>query len=500
MARLTRSPPIARIASLAILALLAAAAFGAGAARAQDGLEGNRGAILRITDASQLPTTRRINMTPGRGILVELPIDVQDVVVSHPETVDASVLSLRKIYLIGKEIGSTNVLFIGRDGRRQLVLEITIARNLAELTSLLQQLLPGSRIKVTAAGDSIVLSGTVLTGQEASRAAEIAKQFAKKGEVVNMLAAASREQVLLKVTVSEMRRDAVRRLGINLPEALLRAGQFSFAKVIQNSLPISNVQTPGALFAGPGTVPLVAAGTAFQGSWQSRRGTASALIESLERAGLSRTLAEPNLTAISGETAKFLAGGEFPVPIAADRDTIKVEWKQFGISVAFTPFVLTEGRISLKISAEVSELSPESSVTTLAISVPGLKVRRAETTIELPSGGALAIAGLLSDDARQSAEGVPELKNLPVLGSLFRSRDYQRNETELVFLVTPFIVKPTETTDMVRPDEGFAPASQLQGLFLGYLNRVYGRPVDRLASHKNNYGFVIDYPEDGEIE
>ena len=233
-------------------------------------------------------------------------------------------------------------------------------------------------------------------------------------------------------------------------------------------------------------------------AWQHNGNSVTGIIESLEQAGLSRTLAAPNLTAISGETAKFLAGGEFPVPIATDRNTITVSWKPFGVGVAFTPMVLSEGRISLKVAAEVSELSTDGAVNTGGISLPSLKVRKAETTVELPSGGALAMAGLLSDQTRQSAEGIPELKNVPVLGALFRSRDYQRSETELVILVTPYLVNPVETAELTRPDKGFAPASYLQGMFLGHLNRIYGGgDVLPAGRPKDNYGYIVEYPDEG---
>ena len=369
-------------------------------------------------------------------------------------------------------------------------------RDLSELTDLLHRLLPGSRIKLTPAGDGIVLSGTVLNPSDANRAAEIAGQLLKYGKVVNMLAVTAREQVLLKVTVSEMQRDAIRRLGVNLPEAIVHGGSFTFAKVITNSFPV----TAAIAAAVPGTPPAVQAGSALQNSWKWNGNSVSTLIQSLERAGLARTLAEPTLTAISGETAKFLAGGEFPIPVSTTKDQITIEFKQFGVSVAFTPVVLSEGRISLKVAAEVSELSSNGAVTLSSITIPALKVRRAETTVELPSGGGLAIAGLLSDETRQSIEGVPELKNMPILGALFRSKDYQRNETELVVMVTPYVVKPAERQELSRPDEGYAPASELQSLFLGHLTRVYGRPNHTPAGrYLGDYGFIVDYAEEGEI-
>jgi pilus assembly protein CpaC len=459
-------------------------------------------AVLRIADG-ELPTARRVPLGINKSLLIELPVDVQDIVVAQPQLLDAVVLRPRRIYLLAKKAGETNVFFVGRDGQRQLVLEVLIAPDFAELTDTLARLLPGSRIRVTSANDGIVLSGSVASPLDANRAGEIAAQYipkeAKDAKVINLIATGAKEQVLLKVTVAEMQRDAIRRLGVNLPSLVAKAGEFTFSKVILNNFNATGTISTAAGFVGAGAVPTLQGGNALQTSWASGSGqSVSAILQSLERAGLLRTLAEPNLTAISGETAKFLAGGEFPVPVASQLNTVTVDWKSFGVAVAFTPLVASEGRIHLKVAAEVSELAPDASIISGSISIPGLKVRRAETTVELPSGGALAIAGLLSDETRQSVEGVPELKNLPVLGALFRSRDYHRRESELVVMVTPYLVNPTERAELTRPDQGFAPASELQGLFLGTLNRVYGRPGHMPeGSLKGDYGFIIDYPDDG---
>ena len=198
------------------------------------------------------------------------------------------------------------------------------------------------------------------------------------------------------------------------------------------------------------------------------------LVEKLEGTGLVRTLAEPNLTAVSGETAKFLAGGEFPVPMAGRDGQIAVSWKTFGVNVTFKPVVMSEGRISLAIAAEVSQLSNDGAVVLRDLSIPALKVRRAETTVELPSGGTLAMAGLLSDETRQGAEGVPGMMELPVLGALFRSNAYKRKESELVILVTPYLATHAPKREFARPDGGYAPAGSLRELFMGQINRIYG--------------------------
>ena len=468
-------------------------------ANAQYDVATSKGSVLVITDGVSLPASRKVLLGLHKAMIVELPVDARDVMVSHPTTIDAVVMSARKVFLLAKEVGEANVFFVGRDGQKILIMDMTVRRDLTELSDMLRQLLPSARLKLSATGDGVVISGQANSPADASRAEAIVSQYLKKAPVVNLIAVAAKEQVLLKVTVSEMQRDAVRRLGVNLPSAVAKSGALSFAKVIQNGFGPSTGVAAAAGFIAPGALPVVAAGSALQAGANWNGGGINALIESLERLGLSRTLAEPTLTAISGETAKFLAGGEFPIPIAAANNTVSVSFKSFGIGVAFTPFVIADGRISLKVTAEVSELSSEGAVTLQSISIPGISVRRAETTVELPSGAALAIAGLLSEQTRQQVDGVPELKNLPVLGALFRSKDFKNNETELVIVVTPYVVHPTEADQIARPDDGFAPASDLQSLFLGTVSRIYGpktRPNGMFQG--GDYGFIVEYPEDGE--
>ena len=222
----------------------------------------------------------------------------------------------------------------------------------------------------------------------------------------------------------------------------------------------------------------------------------SAVLRAMERNGLLRTLAEPNLTTISGETANFLAGGEFPVPVAQRGDRISIEFKPFGVSLAFTPVVLDERRISIKVATEVSELTNDGAFTltgTNGITIPGLKVRRANTTVEMPSGGSLVMAGLIQEEAKHNLNGYPGLKSLPILGALFRSRDFENSETELVVIVTPYIVKPTNRSRLARPDEGFAPPSDEEVTFLGRLNAVYGTKTGQHPSgdYVGDIGYIM---------
>jgi hypothetical protein len=231
----------------------------------------------------------------------------------------------------------------------------------------------------------------------------------------------------------------------------------------------------------------------LSGGYSSGSTRISHALRAMERAGLIRTLAEPNLTAVSGESANFLAGGEFPVPLVDSDGKLTVSFKKFGVGLAFTPVVMTEGRISLKIDTEVSELTNEGAVVLSNISIPALKTRQARSTVELPSGGSLAIAGLLSDSTRQNIDGFPGLKDVPVLGTMFRSRDYIKQETELVVIVTPYMVRPTARQNLARPDDGLAAASDLKATFLGHINRIYGRGRELPPGGlKGDYGFIVE--------
>lgn len=443
--------------------------------------------ILRISSEDPLPVQRHTTLGLNKAMLIELPADAQDAIISAPSIIDASVLTARRVLVYAKALGDANVFILGRDGRKLLVLDLSIKHDLTELQGMMQKLLPGSRIKLTASGEGVVLSGQVAHGVDASRAEEIAAQYFKGAKIVNLISSAAKEQVMLKITVAEFQRDAIRRLGISLPDVVAKAGSVTFTKVMQNAFPVTSV-TP---------LPRHILGATAE--WGTGNTIASTL-EAFERAGISRTLAEPTLIAVSGESAKFVAGGEFPVPVGQQASqgggtTITISWKTFGVNVAFTPFVLSEGRINLKVAAEVSELSSQGAITTQSLTIPAVQVRRAETVVEMPSGSALAMAGLLSEQTRQNIDGVPELKNLPILGALFRSKDYKSAQSELVIIVTPYVVRPTDQQQLSRPDEGLLPPSPLRSLVHGHLHRVYSKVPRQAVS--GDYGFIVDYPDHG---
>ncbi len=318
--------------------------------------------------------------------------------------------------------------------------------------------------------------------------------------VINLLTIEAEEQVMLQVVVAEVQRSVMKQFGINLGAAI-NSGNFTTRLLTENALPL----TAGA---GLGTLPFPGIVNGVLSNWNTAQGPAftnsglsgtigsansrmSYALRMLERDGLIRTLAEPNLTAVSGETAKFLAGGEYPIPVVDATGRQSVTYKEFGVGVAFTPMVLSEGRISLKIETEVSELTDVGGVVLSSISIPALKKREAKSTVELPSGGTLALAGLLSEDTRKNIDGFPGIKDVPVLGTLFRSNDFIKRETELVVLVTPYMVKPVSRQKLARPDDGLAPASDHKFNFYGHLNRVYGREVTKTGL-KDGAGFIID--------
>ena len=360
-------------------------------------------------------------------------------------------------------------------------------------------------------------NGTAITVTAANANGGGEGEFTTDHAVINMLSVEGEEQVQLRVHVAEVSRSIMKQLGINLG-AQINAGSFSTSILTQNALPLTAAAGLGALpYAGVGTLALEAGKTAtcatsgvlcnYAGNGKSvftNSGTSGGFnlgggntlaqnLQALERDGYIRTLAEPNLTAVSGEAAKFLAGGEFPIPTVDSTGSVSVTFKEFGIGVAFTPIVMSEGRISLKIETEVSELSTEGAVTLSSITIPALKKRQARSTVELPSGGSIAMAGLISDKARQNIDGFPGLKDLPVLGTLFRSKDFIKEETELVIIVTPYLVKPTARQNLSLPSDGLAEASDLRGNLLGHLNRVYGKSATQpVGDLKGDYGFIVD--------
>ena len=431
-----------------------------------------------IQVAASEATSRFIPLGIGKSVAIDLPADIKDVLVADPKIANAVIRSSRRVYMIGVTIGQTNIFFFDADGKQIAGFDIAVTRDLNGVRAALKQSMPDADIRIEGVGDGIMLSGSAASAAESQQAYDLASRLAGDGaKVVNGITVRGRDQVMLKVTVAEVRRDVIKQLGVDL------SGSFNYGAAVVNF----NTQNP---FSATGQA---LSNSSLVGSFKN----VTATLRAMDRAGVIRTLAEPNLTAISGETASFLVGGEFPypVPTSTPGGPPSIEFKKFGVSLIFTPVVLSEGRISLKVMTEVSELSPEGSVTIAGISVPGLKTRRAETTVEIPSGGSLAMAGMIQEQTKQAINGIPGLMQLPILGALFKSRDYINNQTELMILVTPYIVRAVAQKQLSRPDDGFADPNDQSTVLLGRLNRIYGgaaAKADPAGESRGKYGFILD--------
>ena len=437
---------------------------------------------------------RRIDLSIGRSLVVDLPRDAKEVFVANPKVANAVVRSTRKLFLIGIENGATSIFVMDADGRQIAALEVSVGRDLNVLRQTLRSALPNAVLEIRPAGDSILMTGEVSSSSEAQQATDIANAFvgvsgglfsAAKGAVINSVTIRGKDQVMLRVTVVEVARSVLKQFGINT------SGSWSGFDFLTNAVyPLSN--------------QVLAVNNRASGTVQRGGKFANATLEAFERAGVSRVLAEPTLVAISGEAATFTAGGEIPIPKSQSCDTplaggqrtctIGLEFKPYGVTLNFTPVVLSENRISMRVSTEVTELDYENQFRFDTVNVPGMKVRKSATSVELPSGATMMTAGLLSQTSAQAVSGVPGLLNLPVLGALFRSRDYQRKETELMIMVTPYIAKPMEAAEVTRPDDGFVEAHDAQTVLLGRLNRIYGVAGAQPAAGplKGRFGFITD--------
>ena len=431
--------------------------------------------IERAQFLDEVGVAQQLDLLLGKARILQLAMDARDVLVANPDIADVVIRTPRLVYVLGREIGDTNVFFFDDEGNEILRLNARVQLDLGALRAAFKEVLPDADIRVSAVNQNIILSGRVASAKVVQDIRQLARRFvASDANIINMLDVAATQQVLLRVRVAEMQRTALKELGLNF-NLIRRVGNWPRIG-ISTTNPISAAS--GSLFAD-----FLTANTNFTG-----------LIDALERNGLVKTLAEPNLTALSGETANFLAGGEFPIPVAQEEGTITVEFKPFGIGLDFTPVVLSSGRISLRVQTEVSGLTTRGAVTIGGISISGLAVRRAATTVELPSGGSLVIAGLLQDDITNTIEGVPGLKDVPILGSLFRSVRFQRDETELVIAVTAYLVRPVDEQQIVLPSDGFAPASDIDMYFFGRLHATYAKEagLPPLAELQAPIGYIME--------
>jgi pilus assembly protein CpaC len=447
-----------------------------------------RAPVIQV--AASEASSRFVPLGIGKSVVIDLPRDIKDVLVADPKVANAVIRSARRAYMIGVAIGQTNVFFFDAEGRQIAGFDIAVTRDLNGVRAAIKQILPESDIRVDGVGDGVVLSGTASSAGEAQQAYDIAARLVgDPSKVVNSIVARGRDQVMIKVTVAEVQRDIIKQLGIDL------SGTLSYGTAVVDF----NTSNPFAAY-GQALSTNNTINPSFKGI--------NATLRAMDRAGVIRTLAEPSLTAISGETATFIAGGEFPVPNGLSCDTTKsppvcqqqIDFKKFGISLTFTPVVLSEGRISMKVMTEASDLSTDNAITigvpgtTQSLTIPSIRTRRADTVVEVPSGGAIAMAGMIQEQTKQAINGLPGLMQLPILGALFKSRDYINRQTELMILVTPYVVRAVAQKDLSRPDDGFADTSDPTAVLLGRLNRIYG--VSGRAEPKNayrgNYGFILD--------
>jgi pilus assembly protein CpaC len=480
------------IASSGLPANMAAPALSVSSAHAESDT------IVRIARSGP-GVKKTLKLGLNKAIVVDLPQDAHDILVADPQMADAVTRTSRRIYLFGKSVGQTNIFVFGPNGEEIVALDLQIERDISGLEANLRRFLPESDVKVEIISDNIVLTGSVRTPEDAAQATKLAQIFLKGGEattrnqtatggnalggvaifaedrqtsqIVNLLKIDGEDQVTLKITVAEVSRQVLKQLGFN------------------GSITGNN---GGIAFRNPANL----GGSA---DWLANAAVGGSLgefnlasyVNAMEQAGVMRTLAEPSLTAISGEQAKFYVGGTFrqtkSQTIEGGKISREDEDIEYGIRLNFVPVVLSAGRISLKIETEVSEPTYQGSTSTATSAVNdqgsfaqgithlGVRKREASTSVELPSGGSIVIAGLVQDDVKQAFSGNPALSKIPVLGTLFRSRDFQRNETEMVIIATPYLVRPVAGSALARPDDNFEPLNDGGTFFLNRVNKVFGR-------------------------
>jgi pilus assembly protein CpaC len=494
--------PILATGIMASLSIMA----GIGAVHAQEKAEARyNGAV----------TPRRIAMGVGKSVIIDLPQDAAEIFVANPKVANAVVRSPRKLYVIGMDAGQTSVFAMDQQGRQIAALELSIGRDVGELQQILRAAMPAAAITARTVNDTIILTGAVDSIEDAQRAGDIAKGFVQQaspggppgapgapgaqgassdGRIVNVLTIRARDQVMLKVTVAEVERDIAKQLGITTSSLTASWGAFTQF----NPFAINGVIASGGGFGyPPAPFPDTTALTAHNPA-----NTLSATLQAFERYGVSRILAEPTVSAVSGESAKLTVGGEIPIPTAATCSlvggtggcNIGTEFKPYGVTLRFTPVVLAEGRIALHLATEVTEIDFQNSFLISGTNVPAFLTRKNETSVEIPSGGSIASAGLLQTRSQQVINGLPGLLDLPILGALFRSRDYQRHETELMIIVTPYIVKPVKPGEIAKPTDGFTDSSDPQTWLLGRVNQLYASPgnPEAIKDYKGPVGFIQD--------
>ncbi len=455
---------------------LAVALAAASAAPSSPALAQRRGAAIAPAGSPV------VQVNTGRGRLVTLARPMTDLFVADDSIADVQVRSPTQLYLFGKKTGETTISATTKGGAVVYAATVRVGNNLDSVQQMLGLAMPEAQVVATPMNGLILLTGTVLAPEDAAEAERLVQAFVgDTTKVLSRLKTATPLQVNLQVRVAEVSRSFVKNIGVNLLTQDRSGSGILFG---------STSGTPGTITYDPTTG--LKTSTYTKGAQRTTLGIAGKLlgmdfltaIDLGEATGQVTTLANPNLTALSGETGTFLAGGEVPIPLAQALGTVSVEYKQYGISLAYTPTVLSDGRISLRVRPEVSQLDYSNAVTLSGTRVPGLTTRRTETTVELGSGQSMMISGLLSNSHNNSYDKTPGLSNLPIIGALFRSNAFQRNETELVIVITPYLVKPVNNaSDIALPTDGARAPTDLDRVLLGTLSASGGgkRPVPTVA-------------------
>ncbi|AXQ92579.1 type II and III secretion system protein family protein [Cereibacter azotoformans] len=432
---------------------------------------------LRVMEGS---ASGALNVPMNRAVVVESDRPFAELSIANPGIADISTLSETSIYVLGKAPGRTTLTLLGADGRLISNVDVHVTPDVAEFKERLRQILPGENIEVRTANDGIVLSGTVSSAERLDRALDLANRYAPD-RVSNLMSVGGTQQVMLKVRFAEMQRSVAKSLGSSI---YARNGSGSViggtGTLLQNGIP-------------PSGAPITTAATGALGLGFSVGALEfSVLLEALESKGVVRTLAEPNLTALSGQEAKFLAGGEYPIPVASGDEKIAIEYKPFGVELNFTPVVVDGSQINLMINAAVSSIDNTVSLESAGFTINAFKRRETSTTVEMRDGESFAIAGLLQDDFRNLNGQVPWLGDIPILGALFRSAEYQRSQSELVIIVTPHLVTPTRGEALALPTDRIKLPSEKE-LFL--FGRVTGRGAAGEVARQDfsgSYGYVME--------
>lgn len=422
--------------------------------------------------AEALSTNQTLGIEVGKGKVIRLPHPAATVFVADPEIADVQAQSPSIVYLFGRRAGSTSLYAVDENDQILLRTNVVVQHNLTGLNEAMDLLAPGNQVEASSINGSIVLDGLVDTPVQAQELRALGERFLGEDEVLLFRVGVSAPtQVHLRVRVAEMSREVIKQFGINW-ETVFETGDLLFGFATGRAA----FGAAGSFFRGPpqanGASPDL-----FFSQFTPGDNVVNTAIDALAQEGLVNILAEPNLTALSGETASFLAGGEFPIPVATgDDNEIEIEFKEFGIQLAFTPTVLSGNRISLRVRPEVSELSDDGAIEINGLTIPALKTRRAETTVELGSGQSFAIGGLLSSDVQNAISKTPGLGDLPVLGTLFRSTAFRRDETELVIIVTPYLVRPVDEPVMASPNDGFKAPNDIERILEGRLHSAQLHP------------------------